>query len=174
MSNIPVTKPRSRANIIRLVKTLKSIIGFNELNFPVCEFIENILPQLDSDFTYEYVDSSDLPDRTYAYYDPINNVMKIDQNVYLGACNGNPRDRFTIAHEIGHYFTIDEIQFARGETKDIPAYINPEWQANAFASELLMPSEKIYNMSVDSIVKKCNVSATAASIALKNAKKPNY
>lgn len=157
-----------------MVKTLKSIIKFDDLNFPVCDFVERDLASLDSTFTYDYVETSELPKNTYAYYDPINNIMKIDEKVYLGACMGNPRDRFTIAHEIGHYFTTNEIMYARSESASLPAYMNPEWQANVFAAELLMPSDKIQNMSENEIAERCNVSITAASIALKNAKKPNH
>lgn len=172
--NKPIATPRSKAEIIRFVKDIKKSIKFDGLNFPVCFFVEQILPLIDKTFTYNYVDKSELPKNTYAYFDPINNIMKIDQNVYLRATEGSARDRFTIAHEIGHYFLVDKIAYTRSENEIVPAYMDPEWQANVFASELLIPSDKIGNMSVNEITKNCCVSKTAAEIALKNAKKPNY
>lgn len=115
-----------------------------------------------------------MPSNTYAYYDPVNNLMMIDEEVYLRACNGVARDRFTIAHEIGHYFLVDKVMYTRKSDEKIPAYCDPEWQANAFASELLIPSRKILHMPVSSIVRECKVSYQAAEIALKNAKKSSY
>lgn len=141
--NKPIAKARSRKDIIKFVRYLKSRLNFTGLMFPVCEFVEQILPELDKSFSLEYVERYELPENTYAYYDPINNTMKIDQDVYLRAANGVARDRFTIAHEIGHYFLIDEIAYTRRENESVPAYRDPEWQANAFASELLMPSNDI-------------------------------
>ena len=172
--NKPVATPRSRADIVKLVRYIKKSIQFTGLNFPVCSFVEQILPLTDKTFDYDYVDKSELPKNTYAYYDPINNIMKIDQDVYLRATEGGVRDRFTIAHEIGHYFLVDKIAYTRSENEVVPAYMDPEWQANVFASELLIPSDKIRNMSGIEITKKCCVSKSAAEIALKNAKKPNY
>ncbi|MGN0489391.1 MAG: ImmA/IrrE family metallo-endopeptidase [Ruminococcus sp.] len=169
-----IVKPRSKVDIVKLAKATRSVIGADTPYFDVCKFIEIDLPKYDATFSYEYVESSDLPENTYAYYDPINNVMKIEQDVYLLASSGNGRHRFTIAHEIGHYFTSDEYGYTRKLAEDIPIYFNPEWQANVYAAELLMPSEMIVNMTVDEIVEKCQVSRQAAIISLKNAKKPNH
>lgn len=167
----PIIKGRSRDDIIRLVKATKKIIENEGLYFDVCHFIEVEMVKYDNTFSYEYVRSDELPEYTYAYYDPINNIMKIDEEVYLKAYNGDGRHRFTLAHEIGHYFTCDEITYARSSRDNIPAYCDPEWQANTFAAELLMPSDKIKNMSVEEIVSKCKVSKQAAKIALEKAKK---
>lgn len=55
------------------------------------------------------------------------------------------RQRFTIAHEIGHYClhkdrlnTFDDTIFFRNDTKD-----HMEWQANQFAAEILMPEDYV-------------------------------
>lgn len=60
--------------------------------------------------------------------------------VYLPQMTSDRRDRFTIAHELGHYFlhyrlpeTTGVGRFFRGEQNPI------ETQANVFASALLMP-----------------------------------
>ncbi|WP_066114401.1 ImmA/IrrE family metallo-endopeptidase, partial [Gallibacterium salpingitidis] len=62
------------------------------------------------------------------------------ESVYEGACDGNGRDRFTIAHEIGHG-TIhkDYIGLARPADNTTKIYCNAEWQANEFAGRLLLP-----------------------------------
>jgi Zn-dependent peptidase ImmA (M78 family) len=92
--------------------------------------------------------------------------MKIREDVYEGAVKGNPRDRFTLCHELGHYLLHQpqQISFARGA---VPKYCDPEWQANTFAGELMAPSNLIQNMTVDEIAEQCGISKTAASIQLK-------
>ena len=48
----------------------------------------------------------------------------------------------------------------------IPAYRDSEWQANRFASELLMPREYIKSngLSVNDVITQCGVSKQAAEI----------
>ena len=79
----------------------------------------------------------------------------------------NLDDTFTIAHEIGHYFLHrNGFSFARTE-RQVPAYSDPEWQANTFASFLLMPRAQTSFMSIEDIEYKCGVSHQAAEIAYK-------
>ncbi|NHC44348.1 ImmA/IrrE family metallo-endopeptidase [Motilibacter aurantiacus] len=63
--------------------------------------------------------------------------------IYLPHVTSSRRDRFTIAHELGHYFLHylhperdSAASFGRGSRNDA------ETQANVFASSLLMPEEK--------------------------------
>ena len=69
--------------------------------------------------------------------------------VFERACNGYGRDRLTMAHELGHLLLhrVESITLAR-EDGDISPYKDPEWQANAFAGELLAPYEYIKDMSI--------------------------
>lgn len=62
--------------------------------------------------------------------------------IYLPHVTSSRRDRFTIAHELGHYFLHylhagrdAPVTFGRGLRNDL------ETQANVFASSLLMPAE---------------------------------
>lgn len=62
--------------------------------------------------------------------------------IYLPHMTSSRRDRFTIAHELGHYFLHylhpnreAPASFGRGERNTV------ETQANVFASALLMPAE---------------------------------
>lgn len=68
---------------------------------------------------------------------------KGDFTVFIPRFTSERRDRFTIAHELGHYFlhylyakAPDEKTFARGGRD------RAETEANVFASSLLMPAEK--------------------------------
>ena len=91
---------------------------------------------------FEVVEPFEMED-TYGTTNTSRNIMRIRSDVYEGAIHDNPRDRFTLCHELGHYILHqpENISYARG---DIPVYQNPEWQANTFAAELLIPDELIY------------------------------
>jgi hypothetical protein len=63
--------------------------------------------------------------------------------IYLPQMTSSRRDRFTIAHELGHYFLHylhpkrdTAASFGRGERNLV------ETQANVFASSLLMPTDQ--------------------------------
>ena len=71
----------------------------------------------------------------------------------------------TIAHEIGHFFTLCfcGFKFERNFSyKKVAAYRDPEWQAKCFAGELLIPAHLMKGYSVSEIVRECGVSYTAA------------
>ena len=89
--------------------------------------------------------------------------MRIRSDVYEGAVKGNPRDRFTLCHELGHYLLHQPgcVSYARGK---VPAYQDPEWQANTFAAELMAPRDLVANMSIERIMKECGMSKQAATI----------
>lgn len=75
----------------------------------------------------------------------------------------------TMAHELGHllYHEKQNISYARFEGEaNIPTYRNPEWQADAFGGELLMPHHLIKGKTVEQVVKECKVSPNAAMCQL--------
>jgi antitoxin HicB len=74
-------------------------------------------------------------------------------DVWDRAVAGNPRFRFTVAHEIAHAaLHAGDLARHRGRAfrdtvnptqklpPDVPIYESPEWQANAWAGAVLMPS----------------------------------
>lgn len=171
--NTFIAEPMSTNSIVDLVNSIRTTVGFeNELYFPVIEFVENFLTQYDETFNYNYVEREKMQDK-YAYYDHIHNVMVIREDVYEQAINDNGRHRFTIAHEIGHYFLHQNgVKLCRLESNQhIVRYCDPEWQANTFASELLMPRHLICNLNAKQIAFYCKTSCQAATIALNKAKK---
>ncbi len=90
--------------------------------------------------------------------------------VYIGAVNGNGRDRMTIAHEIGHYFTLCFCGFSFQRNYNngpVAAYNSPEWQAKCFAAELLIPAHLTQNMQPWEIAYECGVSSEAAQYQYK-------
>lgn len=168
-----IARPRSTGNIEMVASRIRETLGLkNKLYFPVIEFIENVLPRVDPEFNYEYLSKNDMPPNTYAYYNSSENVMYIREDVYDEACKDGGRHRFTLAHEIGHYLLHSEgVCLSRNSNEvKIKPYLDPEWQANTFASALLMPKNLIKNLTIKQIADECGTSYQAASIAYKKSR----
>ena len=89
-----------------LQSALRKFLGLeNEKYFPITELLD-VLAEIFDNFSYEIVENNELPFGTHADTNTLTGHIRIRESVYEGACNGNGRDRMTIAHELGHYFTI--------------------------------------------------------------------
>lgn len=132
----------------------------------IVRFLEHHLHLIFPDFHMEVVEKEVMP-KNYAEFHPETKCIRVQQDVYDGAADGNPRDRFTLAHEIGHLYLHrpGKIAMARSINKEkIPAYKCPEWQANTFAGELLVPPDGTKGMSPMTVVENFGVSYQAAMI----------
>lgn len=161
----PIAHPLSKQAIETYAEYIRKQTQCTSCYMDIVGFIEFVIPKLDPTFDYEYVEDEMLPAGVYAYYDPGENKLYVLNSVYVRASEGVGRDRFTLAHEVGHYLLhYDGLAYARSTT-EIPAYCNPEWQANTFASAFLIPKSLTMSMSVEEIVDTCKVSYQAATIA---------
>lgn len=153
-------------DILELTRRIRRMVGCEYSTcFPIVEFVEFVLPII-SGTNYDYCSEDELPGE-YAHYDPNINIIKIRQDVYSRAVNQVGRDRFTIAHEVGHSLLhSDGVKFARVSNEKIPVYQDVEWQANTFASFLLMEPRIICGMTPDLIATECKTSHCAAIVAL--------
>ena len=165
-----MAKPRSTKDIRKLATNLREVFELDKTpKFPVVEFLEIVLPIMDSKFEYHII-SKDEMGTLHGLTCPEEHCIKIREDVYDRACLGYGRDRFTIAREIGHYLMhgIENITLARlGNNKKVQAYEDPEWQANTFAAELLMPLNLINTNNATEISEKFGVSYSAAAIRVK-------
>lgn len=108
-----------------------------------------------------------------------NGEVLLSPSTYESLRAGVPRARFTAAHECGHailHFSQVKERITDGELvlyrrSDVPAYLDPEWQANAFAAALLMPGEAVRkimekepNNCVRAVARFFNVSQESAKI----------
>lgn len=162
--SIPLSRKKIQDVAIKLRKILEIPL---DKPFPVMRFLEFVLPQFD--YTIEICEKSEMR-KNYALTLPDNKILKIREDVYELAIQGFPRHLFTIAHEIGHVLFHDNksISFARTNEK-VKIYEDPEWQANTFAAELLVPSCMIKGKTVDEIVKVYGCSRKVATIQLSKA-----
>lgn len=97
--------------------------------------------------------------------------MFIRKDVYDALHAGDPRARFTIAHEFGHFVLHDGIALARSNARSHKVYEDSEWQANCFAAELLAPKDQCKDLTEDEIMEKFKVSRQCAGFRLKEANK---
>ena len=161
--------PLSRRDIRYYVRKIKEQVGLeNELCFPILTFIENILPTVIPDFELEIPTVSEMPGKHGETF-PSKHIMRIREDVYLRAVQGKGRDRLTIAHEVAHLLLHDDESIALcrlAPNEKLLPYEDPEWQADAFAGELLASSYLIKGMTESQIMKRCFVSSAAAHTQL--------
>lgn len=82
----------------------------------------------------------------YAKARPALGELYVRKDTYINAANGVPRDRFTLAHELGHLILHADVtpEFAFSQTSSNHDFReDAEWQANEFAAWFLVdPQEK--------------------------------
>ena len=126
----------------------------------VYEMLHLVLPN----FNFEVCEHSEMGgDHGQTF--PEKRLIKLRSDVYDGMCSGSGRDRFTAAHELGHLFLHSQAGFARAADNTTPAYMNSEWQADTFASHLLMDQQALTQCkSVEEIRSRFGVSQAAARV----------
>ena len=158
-----IAEPLSRKDIRHMAQIVRAIEGSSkDLFFDITHFLEVTLPRIDEDFSFVIKTKEEMGD-CHGLTFPDRNEIQIREDVYQRACNGSGRDRLTMAHELFHLLqhTRDNISFARSEGK-VKTYMDPEWQADAFGGELLVPCNLITGMSAEEISRECKVSMSAA------------
>jgi hypothetical protein len=157
------TVPRSKAQIRGFVNRVREIFGIGPKDkLPVLSILEALCSGLDDGgYTLEIVPIDSMRER-YAETIPESKIVRIRQDVYD---RENPRDLFTVCHEIGHILlhSNDTVSFAR-ENEHVKTYENPEWQANTFAAEFLAPANMCRKMSIEEIMNTYGCSRQVAII----------
>lgn len=162
-------KPMSRMEISKLANTLRKLLKLDDIFYvDVVRLLELALPEIGVD--YDIIEKSRMPQEALAV--PEESLILIRDDVYHRAIKNDGRARFTIIHEIGHFLMhkSNRISFARGNS-NVPVYMDPEWQANVFAGEFLMPYDLVKDMDVESVIKKCGVTRSAAQTQLSHHRK---
>lgn len=136
---------------------------FTEHYFPI-ENIEILFQKIDSEF-HLLAESASLMDSCEGIACPWDHCIILREDILLALEKKDPRARFTLAHELGHYRLHKKIPL--GYARDIhpawPAYMDSEKQANAYAARLLMPLHQLQQcQSIKEIMDEFGVSRTAA------------
>lgn len=158
--------PMSAGSLEAYAQNVRDALGFRSLPRIDCEAVfDLILPQALPGFEYELRERSEMLNAE-GYAAPDERRIILREDVFLGACEGRGRDRFTAAHEIGHVLlhSSDRLVHARSNGRP-PAYACPEWQANTFASELLIDRRQVPPGSTEAVLMEMfGVTAAAASV----------
>ncbi|MBP6018815.1 MAG: ImmA/IrrE family metallo-endopeptidase [Burkholderiaceae bacterium] len=169
---------RSTEQIRGSAHFLIDTLSIDSQQVPILKIIETVLPHIDEEFTFQVMSAAEL-ERRYGtgvegITDHQKNTIILRSDVYEGAHRGNGRDRFTAAHELGHYFLHrnEGLAFMRAAPPETKAYQSSEWQANTYAGELLVDVRKInINDSPTHIATTFGVSYSVAEIQINKAKK---
>lgn len=154
--------PLSRSKIRELAKAFRQVLGLENVhNLSITKIYEILVEQ--GAFELEILEENEMGENEGLTY-PNENRILIREDVYEGACQGVGRHRLTLAHEIGHWLIHKntQVSYARNEA-NVKPYEDPEWQANCFAGELLVPYDLCKDWSVFEIEMRCRVSGSAAA-----------
>lgn len=159
-------QPLSRKDIRVYAKKLRKILHMSDaVCFDIVRVAEVFFPLMFGEkYSFEILPKEEMG-HNHGLTNPETGKIMIREDIYDGACKGEGRDRLTIAHELGHFLLHNGITLGLArvdENEKVPTYCDPEWQATAFAGELLMDSDIIQNMSVPEVSRRCGVSMDAA------------
>lgn len=166
--------PRSRRELLMHAHTIHEVLGYKgDSPFPILKLAEHVFYKVYEDYDFEVATEVELGDDLGKTF-PDKHLIRIREDVYKAAVQGQGLARAVVAHECGHLLLHQNIPVAmarREATKELPAYKSSEWQANAMAGALLMPASKIIDLSPAEIVERYGVSFSAAETQLRAVRK---
>lgn len=109
--------------------------------FPILEYIDYLFGE--GLLSIQLIDDNDplLDKNTPAVYNAKDNFIYMKVSVLEEIECGNYRSNFTLAHELFHYLQHQVLGFEFGKVDERKTYEDPEWQANCYAGELLLPTD---------------------------------
>ena len=137
--------PLDTKKIHSLAQNLRYILDVGNTYVPnMCGIIEHHLPNLVRGYDYAVVDEIRLEGVALAEaqteFEPVR--ITFCRETYLRLVDGNPRARFTAAHEIGHLLLHEGLRTLHRMPEKSEAKFqsrSAEWQANEFAAAFLAP-----------------------------------
>lgn len=145
--------PLKRVSIRATARKIRSIAcelagqPFDPPYFDVFRFLDVVLPRHWEEFTVEVIEPSVMSARygtAHAITIPADQTILVHEDIWSRAEAGEGRDRMTLAHELGHLVLHARASFARKvESRPVATYRQSEWQADAFAGELLMAAHHL-------------------------------
>lgn len=134
--------------IENVAQAIRSKLNLAE-NDKICllNVLDKKLTLIDPNLKYEIVDNGEFSEGTEAEADTENKILRIPRKIYQLLQNGDPRSRFTIAHELGHFMLGHDGLRQRNSLNPYPTpkRRRQETEANTFAAELLVPIKAAMN-----------------------------
>lgn len=138
-----VAPPTSRKRLRWLAEELRRRFHWDEPCFPIVEVIEVALGDIAPGFVFDVREQSEMG-RDHGLTLVEERLLLLREDVYERACSGCGRDRMTAAHELGHALLHADVALARRIDQEIRTFEDPEWQAKAFAGELLISAQQVH------------------------------
>jgi Zn-dependent peptidase ImmA (M78 family)/transcriptional regulator with XRE-family HTH domain len=143
------------------------LVHDNTVEFPIVQVLEHSMGQIFPDFQFDVIEAAMMGDNE-GHVMPGSMTLALREDVYIGACRGNGRDRFTASHELGHFLLHRDVTFARSREEGTAIYYDSEWQADTFAGALMMSQRHLQLFTdADDAAAKCGMSAAAAGYQIK-------
>ncbi|RQW70335.1 ImmA/IrrE family metallo-endopeptidase [Halomonas sp. YLB-10] len=158
--------PQSRESIQCEAQSFRDTLELSAPKVPIVHIYEVLQHVAEDELDLEVLEDDELPDEEAKTF-PDTRLVQVRQSVYDAAFDGHARSRFTLAHELGHYFMHRDQPASFSRATNFPIFCDSEWQADRFASELLI-DRRLFDSSwsVEQIMETFGVSRKAAKIAL--------
>lgn len=144
MDAIMIVQRRTRLEIERLAEMVRAVVGLQPNDrVSMTTVLEHVMPVLLGDEGYAFVVRADKDMiGAEALTHQAKPVIYFKDSSYESLVQGDPRARFTAAHELGHAMLHSgaHVKYARQATYKSDE-VNPEWQADCFAAAFLMPEK---------------------------------
>lgn len=167
--------PMNRAAIRSYALRIRKLLGFKNTDFihapKLFDKLSIVFAEHGLDFDYRVMpdEHEAFHDKEEAYTDITSGIIYIKESVMEQACRRSyKRGAFTLIHELGHYL----LHYLQGDVRltmvadnvDVPPFCDPEWQAETFASEFLMPFNECIKLNPSEIRRRYHVSTKAAEV----------
>ena len=135
-----VVPPMSTRSIRDFADKVRSAFVENDqIEFPIMEVIEFKLGMILDGYYLDVRDSEFMgEDEGRLIVTRKGFALALREDVYIGACEGNGRDRFTASHELAHLLMHRAVTMPRTREDSDPIFVDAEWQADTFAGTLLL------------------------------------
>jgi len=160
------TNPYNVSQIKKVADELRKSYNVpSDTFFPIYDYI---MALCDADYLeYQILDDDNkfFAEGEYAKYCGVDNTIYVKDSVDAEVTEQSVigyRSNFTLAHELFHFIQVQVLKFNFENVDEKPqAFCDPEWQANEFAGQLLVP-EKYLNLEEEEIMNRFHVSQECA------------
>lgn len=158
-----VVRARTRNEIEEIAWRARSDLGLAPRDrVPVCKIIESSLPRLIPDFYMQIAEEGELGGAE-AVTDLHRPIITFAPSAYERLYRDKPRARMTGLHELGHLLMHTQQPVGLAFMKKYDARVDPEAQADMFASAFMMPEFAFREVdSIEEAMHRFGVSRAAA------------
>ena len=159
-----ITSPLKIKEIEEIASNFRKQFNINEDQFfPILEVLDMLFENKLLSIQFLEDDNEIFDDNTPAIYNAIENYIYIKESVIDEYESGIYRACFTLAHELFHYIQVKILNFEFVDEISDVSYKDPEWQANEFAGQLLIPTKYI-NLDNETLISKFHVSEECITV----------